>query len=195
MIYYTSDLHLGHENVIRLCDRPFVSVEEMDEFLIASWNKKVGKADTVYIVGDLVWQRCDPTPYLERLKGKKHLILGNHDKWVNTYDVAHFFEEITKFAEVSLDEHPMTLCHYPMIEWKNSRKEGSSRLGYLVHGHTHANVRPEYRVLFEKENALNAGVDVNGFAPVTFDEMAENNRSFKIKALALLGGDAFERGK
>ena len=114
----------------------------MDEVLIANWNAKVHRDDVVYIVGDLIWQSSDPTPYFAQLKGKKHLIVGNHDKWLAKYDVAHYFEEITQYAEVSVDGHPITFCHYPMLEWKNSRKEGSSRLGYLVHGHIHNNVYP-----------------------------------------------------
>ena len=52
MIYFTSDLHLGHNSVIALCHRPFSSTEEMDETLIANWNAKVRGNDKVYIVGD-----------------------------------------------------------------------------------------------------------------------------------------------
>ena len=145
MIYYTSDLHLGHENIIGLCARPFSCVEEMDETLIANWNDKVTNGDAVYILGDLIWEKSDPISYLSRLKGKKHLILGNHDRWIAREGAAAFFESVSKYAELSLDEHPVTLCHYPMLEWKNSRKIGSSRLGYLIHGHIHVNVIPLYR--------------------------------------------------
>lgn len=52
MIYYTADLHFGHANIIKLCHRPFASIEEMDEKLIEKWNNKVKNGDTVYIVGD-----------------------------------------------------------------------------------------------------------------------------------------------
>jgi len=183
MIYYTSDLHLGHTNAITLNDRPFSSIEEMDETLIANWNAKVHNDDTVYIVGDLIWQSCDPIPYLSRLKGKKHLILGNHDKWVTRYDVSSYFESISSYVEDSLDCHPVTLCHYPMLEWKNSRKIGSPRMGYLIHGHIHNGISPLYKTLFELPHALNAGVDINGFAPVTFDELIANNAYFKQCAL------------
>lgn len=56
MIFFTSDLHLGHENCIRLCNRPFSSIEEMDETLIENWNHKVTGKDTVYILGDLIYR-------------------------------------------------------------------------------------------------------------------------------------------
>ena len=81
MIFFTSDLHLGHENCIRLCNRPFSSIEEMDETLIENWNHKVTGKDTVYILGDLIYRsQKPPEEYLRRLRGKKHLILGNHDR-------------------------------------------------------------------------------------------------------------------
>ena len=53
-IYFTGDLHFGHENVLRFDGRPFSSVEEMDEELISRWNNKVGKGDIVYILGDMI---------------------------------------------------------------------------------------------------------------------------------------------
>lgn len=178
MIYFTSDLHLGHDNIIKLCNRPFDSVEEMDETIISNWNKRVKKNDTVYVVGDFIWKESDLSKYISRLSGKKILIVGNHDKWAKKEEYAKFFEYITKYEEVSLNGHQLTLCHYPMVEWKNSRKEGTSRLGYLIYGHIHNNIRSEYKLLFETYNALNAGVDINNFEPVSFDELVDNNKFF-----------------
>ena len=57
MIYFTSDLHFGHSNIIKLCNRPFATVEEMDRALMEGWNKKVKKCDTVYIIGDIIWDK------------------------------------------------------------------------------------------------------------------------------------------
>ena len=190
MVFFTSDLHLGHDSVIGFCNRPFASVEEMDAVLINNWNKKVKNNDTVYIVGDFVWQKCVPDKYLRQLNGKKILVTGNHDHWAKKAEYFSYFEEITQYKEVSLNNHPITLCHYPMIEWKNSRKEGSSKLGYLIYGHTHNNIKQEYRLLFEKPNALNAGVDINGFSPVNFDELTENNKKFSAFALEQLKEDS-----
>ena len=65
MDYFIADLHFGHKNIIKLCDRPFSSIEEMDEEFISTWNAKVKKkADTVYIVGDLVWEKAEPLEYI-----------------------------------------------------------------------------------------------------------------------------------
>ena len=82
MIYYTADLHLGHENVIRHCGRPFSNADEMDAALICNWNSKVHRNDTVYIVGDFFFRAKRPAgDYLRELKGRKHLLIGNHDKY------------------------------------------------------------------------------------------------------------------
>lgn len=184
MTFFTSDLHLGHENVITLCQRPFASIEEMDERLIANWNDRVTPRDTVYVVGDMVWKKPMLPGYLERLKGKKILLIGNHDRpWARSEEAARYFAEILPYKEANLNGHAVTLCHYPMVEWHGSRREGSRHLGYLIHGHIHNVYRPEFRYLLRQFNALNAGVDVNGFAPVTFDEMMENNVRHKLSFL------------
>ena len=154
MIFFTSDLHLGHENCIRLCNRPFSSIEEMDETLIENWNHKVTGKDTVYILGDLIYRsQKPPEEYLRRLQGKKHLILGNHvADWKRQY----------------------TLCHYPMMSWPHIMR------CYMVFGHIHGNTDADYWPLIQaNERMLNAGVDVNHFEPVTFEEMEANNLLYK----------------
>ena len=78
MVFFTSDTHFDHANIIRFCNRPFATVEEMNEALIANWNRKVHRDDTVYIMGDMFFRTTDPEPILQRLKGKKRLIVGNH---------------------------------------------------------------------------------------------------------------------
>ena len=80
MNFYIGDPHLGHEAIIRLCDRPFASVDEMDEAIISNWNKRVTNSDTVFILGDMMFRmKKDPSEYLSRLRGHKILILGNHE--------------------------------------------------------------------------------------------------------------------
>ena len=185
MTFFVSDLHFGHENIIRLCKRPFDSIEEMDAALIKNWNRKVKKNDVVYLIGDVVWDKNKVAYYMEQLSGKKILIAGNHDStWVKREECQKHFESVTSYLEAHLNGHPITMCHYPMLEWKSSREETRRKLGYLIHGHIHNRVAKEYRQLFLQFNALNAGVDVNFFEPVTFDELLENNLRFKLSALS-----------
>jgi len=181
---FLSDLHLGHGNIIRLCERPFASVEEMDAALIENWNRKVKKEDVVYVLGDVVWDKRKVAYYMEQLAGRKILITGNHDVgWAKREECQRYFELVAPYLELRLDGHPITLCHYPLLEWNFSREEEKKRLGYLIHGHIHNRVSEEYLPLFLRFNALNAGADVNGFAPVSFAELMENNLQFKLAAL------------
>ena len=184
MTLFTSDLHFGHKNIVDLCRRPFADVEEMDAVLIENWNRKVKKNDVVYLTGDVVWDKKKVAYYMERLSGKKILVAGNHDStWVKREECQKYFEEIVPYLEAHLNGHPITMCHYPMLEWRSSREESKRKLGYLIHGHIHNRIADEYRQLFLQFNALNAGVDVNDFSPVTFDELVENNLRFKLIAL------------
>ena len=198
MIYFTSDLHLGHKNCIEFCSRPFSDIEEMDEAIIDRWNSRVKNDDTVYIIGDLVWESSDPTKYISRLNGKKVLIAGNHDiKWlkrngmaierndgsVEFRDYSQYFTNIAQYVEVMHDGVRITLCHYPMLEWRASRKIGSRKLGYLIHGHIHNSRDRKYAPLWLLPHALNAGVDINDYMPATLDELIKNNEKFKLSAL------------
>ena len=117
MIYLTSALHLGHRNVIRLCNRPFTDIEEMDQTLIDNWNRRIQAQDTVYILGNLMFRNeKPPEEYLRQLRGKKHLIIGNHDRdWIKKCDLGKFFESVTNLNFASDGQHQMTLCHYPMM--------------------------------------------------------------------------------
>ena len=92
MIYFTADVHFGHANIIKMCGRPYENIEEMNEALIASWNARVCGNDTVYIVGDMFFRCNDAESILKRLKGKKRLIIGNHDgSWMNQVDLTRYF--------------------------------------------------------------------------------------------------------
>ena len=135
MTYYTSDLHFGHENILRLCNRPFASVEEMDEALIERWNKKVHKNDVVYMLGDIIWKKSLLEQYMKRLKGIKILITGNHDTWAKDKATYANFEKVMSYLEINLEGHPITMCHYPMLEWNASRKDMEKNLGFLLHCH------------------------------------------------------------
>ena len=187
-VLYTADLHFGHTNVIRYCARPFADVDEMDEALVANWNECVRDQDTVYILGDVTLQK-HAEKYLQRLRGHKILVVGNHDYFIKRQDAAAYFDQVAPYMEIQRQQHKVTLCHYPLLEWDGSREDPDNPgCGYLVHGHIHNAIHPEYRVLFEHPLALNAGVDVNGYCPVTWEQMVDNNRRFARHALAVLDG-------
>ena len=85
MIYFTSDLHFYHDNVIKFANRPYKNSEQMNQALIKNWNDKVGANDEIYILGDFTMKGAElATEILSQLKGKKHLIKGNHDRFVQS---------------------------------------------------------------------------------------------------------------
>lgn len=176
MIYYTADQHFGHSNIIRFCDRPFTTVEEMDEVLINNWNETVSDNDIVYILGDLVF-RSDKhaTYYIDRLKGMKHLVLGNHDhKWIKNCNLGKYFESVSYYLEIKDGEKRLALCHYPMLSWG-----GAARGALHVYAHIHNKKDGlAFETLKQMDNALNAGVEINNYRPVTLDELILNNRKF-----------------
>lgn len=176
MIFYTSDQHFGHYNVIRSCERPFSSVEEMDDYLIEQWNQTVGWDDEVYILGDFIYRSTRPAEsYLRRLNGKKHLFLGNHDRhWFETISPSSWFESVNTLRFCKHGARKVALCHYPMMSWPGGRGT------YLLFGHLHNGFDMPFWPLIEgNELMLNVGVDINGFRPVAFEELQENNARFK----------------
>lgn len=80
MNYYIADTHFGHDNIRRLSNRPFETIEEMDRTIIDNWNSRVTDNDDVYILGDFSYKSEDSVLYLKKVKGRKHLIIGNHDE-------------------------------------------------------------------------------------------------------------------
>ena len=183
MIYFTSDLHLGHRNVIRLCNRPFTGIEEMDQMLIDNWNRRVQSQDTVYILGDLMYRnKKPPEEYLRQLNGKKHLIIGNHDRdWIKKCDLDKYFVNVSNLNFISDCQHQMALCHYPMMSWPHMMRS------YMVFGHIHGNTDADYwSLIAQSERMLNAGVDVNDFQPVTFQELLNNNKLHKQRNQVVL---------
>ena len=179
MIFFTADTHFGHKNILKLCNRPFKTIEEMNETLIENWNHRVSGMDTVYIVGDMFFRCLDAEAILRRLKGKKRLIVGNHDSsWMNKVDLNRYFVSVDRLLEISDGKHALTLCHYPLLTWNHAKKS------YMIHGHIHADTSADYFPLIcNRSNVLNAGVDINGFMPVSFDELFQNNEQFKDKYL------------
>ncbi|UTY48560.1 metallophosphoesterase family protein [Sinorhizobium fredii] len=82
--YYIADTHFFHERIIRMCARPFASIDEHDEAIVANWNSVVRDQDIVYHLGDFAFQLGINSERIRslffRLKGRKHLIIGNHDQ-------------------------------------------------------------------------------------------------------------------
>lgn len=153
--WFTSDLHLGHANILKHCDRPFQTVAEMDATLIANWNARVFPSDDIWCLGDFCWG--NPEKYGSRLNGRKHLIIGNHDgeaiqSWKG-------WSSVQQYAEIKVDDHRLVLFHYPIREW-NGFYKGAIHL----YGHVHGNMEPT-------SQSCDVGVDLWDFSPVSLAEI------------------------
>ena len=164
-IFWTADLHFGHQNIIKYCNRPFSSVEEMDESLIKKWNQKVQPADTVWIIGDFAFANKERMlEILLRLNGIKKLVPGNHDgALLKSEECCRQFAEIHHgIHEIKIGSQFIVMCHYPLMSWNRSF-HGS----YHLHGHTHGGIKFD-----EKYRRLDVGVDVSSdFSPISFQEI------------------------
>ena len=164
MYYFSSDLHLGHRAVLRMNGRPFETIEEMNRAIITNINARVHRDDTLYLLGDLAFRIPveEANELIAKLKCKKILIRGNHDK---NYDES-LFEGVYDFLEINYGGHSISLMHYPMVEWPKSF-HGSIHL----HGHQHNNLEYNVQQRDEGVRRYDVGVDANYFFPVSAKEI------------------------
>ncbi len=164
MIYFTSDQHFDHINVIKYCTRPFNDVNEMNEALIENYNKRVKPNDICYILGDVMMHNTENARNcLRRLHGHKYLVRGNHDPFKDNDPT---FEWVKDYFKLRWNHTKFILCHYPFISWN-----GSERGSYHLHGHQH-NI-PEYNITMRIAGTrrYDVGVDANDFKPVSIEEI------------------------
>lgn len=177
--YFISDTHFGNDRIMRKSRPEFQTTAEMDNAMIQNWIKAVADSDDVFILGDLFDQFTkNPVEILERLPGRKHLLLGNHDlEWLDCLtkiEKNYYFVEISSFHQMILGEYTLTLCHYPMLEWYASRKDPRS---LMLHGHIHARKDITSHEIIRKHlsNILNCAPEINNYHPTTLEGVIRNN--------------------
>ncbi len=166
-IYFTADNHWYHNNILKYeTDRPYNSIEEMNEALIKNWNNKITNKDEIYILGDFSFGNKEQTiNILNRLNGQKYLIKGNHDKVVKYPEVASKFAWVKDYYEIKKKQagHRIILFHYPINSW-NAKHHGSLHFYGHVHSYKH-------RGGLQEKNSYNVGVDVNNYEPISLEEI------------------------
>lgn len=182
MNFYIGDPHFGHKDIINFDNRPFASVEEMDQELIRRWNRRVRDGDDVYIIGDFCYKaEHKPSWYLEQLNGRKHLIIGNHDReTLNDPDAIKMLASVDKMMPVKDGDQNIVLCHFPIAEWR-----GYYHGVWHIYAHVHGELNNAARFMLTQERALNAGCMLNDYQPSVFDELAFINMNRQIE---LMGG-------
>lgn len=166
-IWFTSDHHFGHKQVITFSKRPFADVEEMNEAMIARWNEKIGPEDHVYHIGDFALMSPGKLKALRaRLNGKIFLISGNHES--SALDCPACFEWIRPYHELTVadpDAHKgerfIVLFHYAMKVW-NASHYGT----WHLYGHSHGDLPDDITSL-----SFDIGVDNHNFYPLSYDDV------------------------
>ena len=170
-----SDMHFGHGNIIRFCNRPFNNTREMHDAIINCWNKTVGKEDLVIILGDVAYPgaSADVTNYwLSRLNGKKFLIIGNHD----SYGFINGCEAVIRHAAIlKYDDEEILLSHHPGTIERDTKQ-------WCIHGHIH-NIG--YLIDHERKN-MNVSVEKINYTPISLKELLKM-RTKKKQVLYLTG--------
>ena len=178
-VWFTSDLHFGHRNVIRFCDRPYENEKEMGEKLIENWNSCVGDNDIVFVLGDTFWFNDSRSikKVLDQLKGKTiYMLPGNHDDFEHYHRVDT--ERIVLCPDVvvlwlqeynSSKKFEIWMSHYPMMTWPH-RDNGV----WQLFGHIHSNPNRTEGVdqdLPLHWNQMDVGCDYWNYKPVSMETL------------------------
>lgn len=174
-VFFTSDTHFGHSNIIKYCQRPFNSAEHMDEVLISNWNEVVSPKDIVFHLGDFCFgSDKEWIKILQRLNGTKYLILGNHDikKIVNSNQIKDYFADINMQMRVVVDKQKMLLNHYPFLCFEGGYQNVWQLFGH-VHSSKHSTGLDKERLVHLFPTQYDVGVDNNNYRPVSFAQVSQ----------------------
>lgn len=172
--YWTSDLHLGHKNIIEYDDRPFGDLYHMHQELIRRWNMVVKNPnDEVWVIGDVAF--CKPNKakeILSQMNGKKILVRGNHDPSIEKCYKMGFdkvFEENQVKTKIGGQE--VLVCHYPyhnpeQTDLKYQDRRPKDEGGFLIHGHVHTSWKIS-------DKMINVGTCVWNYAPISDGDLID----------------------
>lgn len=184
-LFFTSDTHFGHENIIKFCNRPFTNAKEMNEALINNWNRVVGPDDTIFHLGDFafggsyLWNNM-----LDRLNGHIHLVIGNHDRKNLRQGYAQKFDGIYPQLQINIDGRSVYLNHYPFLCYGGSYR-GDKDAVWQLFGHVHSGPfstgKDDERLKMLFPYQYDVGVDNNNFTPISWEDVKiriKNNIEF-----------------
>jgi calcineurin-like phosphoesterase family protein len=156
MYFFTADEHYGHTNIINYCNRPFKSVEEMDNEIINRHNQVVSGRDVVVHAGDFILSKKNSASfYIEKLNGSHIFLKGSHDHWLNGSNKYH------EIWEKKIDGIFVVVCHYAMRVWAKSHYNS-----WMLYGHSHGKLES-----IGKQHDV--GVDNNDFFPLSFEKIKD----------------------
>ena len=160
--FIISDTHFDHGNIIRYCSRDFKNKDDMNTFLLNSWNNTVKDSDTVYFLGDLRYGRGSHSMqyWLDKLNGNIVFISGSHDNQI--------VEGLEPHHALTLQyrDIPFLLIHNPADipeDWK----------GWVIHGHAHNNDLEYFPLINGDFKTINVSVELIGYSPLKIERLFE----------------------
>lgn len=202
MIYFTSDTHFNHLNVLAYEpeSRPFSNIEEMNEAIIERWNSVVSPEDEVYHLGDFFMGKLtDIEPILNRLNGKITLIRGNHDQKNRIKIYEEHGIEVKDLEYIKYKGRFFILCHFPIASEEFMRMVINDNSEVVnLYGHVHSNAPKGY-----VNGTYHVGMDTNNLTPISIEQvwsecwpkeiMTSPVATYKAKCSSCVNEDAFCR--
>ena len=174
-IFFTSDTHFCHKNIIEFCKRPFETVEEMNKAMVENWNKTVGPTDIVYHLGDFCFAGSAEWHYLlGKLNGRIHLVLGNHDEKNIREGYLQHLESVSYQQRLFIEGYNVYLNHYPYMCYPGYKPYTCQLFGH-IHSSPYKFDGMDAQIAKEglKPSQYDVGVDWNNFTPISWNEVKE----------------------
>lgn len=187
MIYFISDCHFGHDREFAFGPRGFSNIDEMHKALIENWNKTVTDEDDIYVVGDFFlgtdWEFIKNT--LNTLKGRIHLIIGNHDTpaKITEYTAWDNIVEIADALRVKYKKRTFFLCHYPTFT--AGLEQDPHRAVINIFGHTHS----KEKFFEDRPYMYNVAADAHNCTPVSIEQVIEDFNAKVDECIAYLNDE------
>lgn len=189
-IFFISDTHFAHKNVIIYDKRPFSNIEEMNRVLIENWNNTVGENDIVYFLGDFCFGGVNITKEIANsLNGVIYFIMGNHDRYKTISKIGRF-ENIYEYGtEIYIKDETIlqtdrnrgfqmiVLSHYPMIVWNKCHRDT-----WMLHGHCHGSLFERQKELYQRK-ITDVGCNVIDYKPINYKEIRDIMNKKVIKSV------------
>lgn len=174
-LFFTSDTHFCHMKILEYANRPFATVQEMNEALIRNWNEAVPEDGIVYHLGDFCFGGADEwLSIIPRLNGNIHLIMGNHDLRNAGESFMSCFESVSQQRTISVNGQTIVLNHNPFLCFG-----GAYRGVWQLFGHVHSgprslgNGRDDVRLVHLFPTQYDVGVDNNDYRPVSYERVRD----------------------
>lgn len=174
-IWFASDYHFSHANVIKYDNRPFKDVDEMNQSLIENWNHYIDDNDVVFYLGDLSFDKNDKltSQIVHQLKGKIHAITGNHDKEKDLVKLNRF-ESVSDYINLSVMDldtprkwQEIMMMHFPILSWDKAHHGA-----WHLHGHCHGSLMkdPNYEWYYKKK-VMDVGCPMTDYHPLHYTDV------------------------